>query len=303
MDNILKVKNVHDYNTFVGHADQHPLVSVIDYDTVTPILHTRSQFSVYALFLRDDTLEDLTYGCSKYDYNAGTLICVSPGQIGGVEYNGQKFHVRGWALLFSPDLLHGTPLGNHIKDFSFFSYQANEALHMTTEERETFVRFMKMLQTELTKTHDRHQETIIVSYIELILKHCFRFYDRQFTSRKAGNSDVLARFEHILKEYYEKEKQYSNGVPGVQYCAEQLCMSRNYFSDLVKKETGETAGEHIRRHIIDMVKSKLINGEQITQIAYDLGFEYPQHLSRMFKKQTGQTLSEYSRDIKERKFR
>lgn len=127
MDNILKVKNVHDYNTFVGHADQHLLVSVIDYDTVTPILHTRSQFSVYALFLRDDTLEDLTYGCSKYDYNAGTLICVSPGQIGGVEYNGQKFHIKGWALLFSPDLLHGTPLGNHIKDFSFFSYQSNEA--------------------------------------------------------------------------------------------------------------------------------------------------------------------------------
>ena len=303
MSNIRKVRNVHDYNAFVGHADQHPLVSVIDYDTVTPILHTRGQFSVYALFLRDDTLEDLTYGCSKYDYKSGTLICVSPGQIGGVEYSGQKFHIKGWALLFSPELLHGTPLGNHIKDFSFFSYQANEALHMTTEERETFIQFMKMLQNELTKTYDGHQETIIVSYIELILKYCLRFYDRQFISRKASNSDVLARFEQILKVYYEEEKQYSYGLPSVQYCADQLCMSRNYFSDLIKKETGETVREHIRRYIIDMAKSKLINGEQITQIAYDLGFEYPQHLSRLFKKQTGQTLSEYGKDIRERKLR
>ena len=137
----------------------------------------------------------------------------------------------------------------------------------------------------------------------MILKYCLRFYDRQFISRKASNSDVLARFEQILKVYYEEEKQYSYGLPSVQYCADQLCMSRNYFSDLIKKETGETVREHIRRYIIDMAKSKLINGEQITQIAYDLGFEYPQHLSRLFKKQTGQTLSEYGKDIRERKLR
>lgn len=300
MDNILKAKTVHDYNTFVGHKDQHPLVSVIEYNTVTPILHTRCQFSVYALFLRDDTLEDLTYGCSKYDYNEGTLICVSPGQIGGVEYNGEKFRIEGWALLFSPELLHGTPLGNQLKDFSFFSYQVNEALHMTAGEREIFIAFLKLIREELEKPHDKHQDSIIVSYIELILKHCLRFYDRQFQTRMVHNSDVLARFENILKDYYEKGKQYSDGLPGVQYCADQLCMSRNYFSDMVKKETGETASEHIRRNVINMAKNKLINGEQITQIAYDLGFEYPQHLSRLFKKYTGQTPSEYYEKIRKK---
>lgn len=150
MDNILKVKNVHDYNSFVGHADQHPLVSVIDYATVSPILHTRSKFSVYALFLRDDILEDLSYGCSKYDYHEGTLICVAPGQIGGVEYDGTKFQVEGWALLFHPDLLHGTSLNERIKNhYRFFAYRINEALHMRSDERETIISLLKQLQKEL----------------------------------------------------------------------------------------------------------------------------------------------------------
>lgn len=301
MDNILKTKNVHDYNAFVGHPDQHPLVSVIEYATVSPILHTRSQFSVYALFLRDDTLEDLTYGCSKYDYHEGTLICVAPGQIGGVEYNGEKFQIEGWALLFHPDLLRGTTLDHQIKnDYSFFSYQTNEALHMTGEERETLICCLQQLREELNKKTDKYQDSIVVSYIELILKYCKRFYDRQFATRKIENSDILTRFETFLKEYFIAEKQLSGGLPSVQYCAEQLCLSSNYFGDLIKRETGETVTHHIRQFVVEMAKTKLMNGESLTQIAYDLGFEYPQHLSRMFKKHTGETPSEYYEKIRKK---
>lgn len=300
MNNILKTKNVHDYNAFIGHPDQHPLVSVIEYATVSPILHTRSLFSVYGLFLRNDTLEDLTYGCSKYDYHEGTLICVAPGQIGGVDYNGKKFQIEGWALLFHPDLLNGTPLGSRIKDFSFFSYQVNEALHMTVEERKTIISFMELIKQELEKKPDVHQDSIIVSYIELILKHCMRFYDRQFATRKVSNNDILSRFEALLNRYYETGKQLSDGIPTVQYCADQLNMSRNYFGDLVKRETDETASSHIQRHLIDRVRDKLMNGEPISQVAYDLGFEYPQHLSRLFKKVAGCTPSEYCEKIRKK---
>lgn len=148
MPKILNAKTVHDYNAYVGHADQHPLVSVIDYAALPPIRHSRTRFSVYALFLRDDCLEDLTYGCSKYDYREGTLICVSPGQIGGVEDNGEVFRIEGWALLFSPELLHGTPLAARMKEFTFFAYQVNEALHMTAEERATLIALMKQIQRE-----------------------------------------------------------------------------------------------------------------------------------------------------------
>lgn len=300
MENILLAKSVHDYNAFIGQPDQHPLVSVIDFAAVSPIPHRRCRFSTYALFLRDDTLEDLTYGCSKYDYHEGSLICMGPGQIGGVEYNGKKFRIEGWGLLFHPDVLHGTSLAEQIKDYTFFSYQVNEALHMNSDERDTIVTFLKMIQAELEKPRDPYKNSIIVSYIELVLRHCMRFYNRQFATRKAENSDVLARFETILKKYYESGEQLSEGVPSVQYCAGKLFMSPNYFGDLVRRATGLTAGEHIRRHIIRLAKDRLIAGDTVSQIAFELGFEYPQHLSRMFKKVEKCTPSEYIEKIRQK---
>lgn len=293
MPKILDVRSVHDYNDYVGQPDTHPLISVIDYTSSPPIRHCRCQFSVYGLFLRDDTLEDLTYGCSKYDYHEGTLICVAPGQIGGVEDNGEVFRIEGWALLFHPELLFGSALASRMKAFSFFSYQVNEALHMTHEERETIISLMRQIRDELKNPADSHQREILVHYIGLILNFCLRFYERQFNTRKVENNNVLARFEHILHNYFESEKQLSDGLPTVQWCAEQLFMSPKYFSDLVKRTTGSTPSEQIRRHVINMAKNMLIEGKSINNIAYDLGFDYPQHLSRMFKKYVGRSPSEY----------
>ncbi len=298
----LQVKHVNDYAAFVGAPSRHPLISVIDYTTVSPILHTRSQFSVYALFLRDDTLEDLTYGSSKYDYNKGTLICVAPGQIGGVEYNGNKFNIEGWALLFHPELLRGTPLDELIKSqYTFFGYQANEALHMTDEEREIFISLLKQLQRELDNKPDGYQDSIALSYIEIILKYCKRFYDRQFATRKVNNSDILARFEMLLREYFDSEKQLSDGLPTVPYFAENLFLSPNYLGDLIKRETGKTIMQHIRQFVVEKVKTKLFHGETLNNIAYELGFEYPQHLSRVFKKHTGETPTEYYDRVSKKK--
>lgn len=293
MNQILKVQSVGDYSSFVGHVDTHQFVAVIDYAEVSPILHTKSEFSVYALFLLDDTLEDLTYGHSGYGYEKGTLVCVSPGQTGGVDYNGKRFDRRGWALLFHPDLLQGTPLGYSMKEYSFFQYQTNEALYMTESEREIYISLLLQLRRTLGQNNNKYRDSIIVTYIELILKYCKRFYDRQFTAREASNHDLLKRFNHLLSTYLNSERLVTEGIPTVAWCAKELCLSPSYFGDLVKKETGITARDHIHHSIIEMAKNKLINGEQIIQIAYDLGFEYPQHLSRLFKKQTGCTPSEY----------
>ena len=235
MSRILKVRNVNDYARYLGCADQHPLVSVIDYAEVSPIRHSLNNYSVYGLFLRDDADVDLDYGCGKYDYNKGTLLCVAPGQIGGKEDNGEQVAITGWALLFHPDLLHGFPLEKRIKEYSFFDYRVNEALHMTDEEHDILVSLKRQIREELGKNPDELQNAILVGYIELTLNFCQRFYNRQFVTRKIENSDILIRFDRLLRDYFENGLQLELGLPSVQYCADKLCMSPNYFGDVIKK--------------------------------------------------------------------
>ena len=293
----MKVRNVNDYGRYLGSPEQHPLVCVIDYAKVSPIRHSLNNYSVYGLFLRDDAEVELDYGCSKYDYNKGTLLCVAPGQVGGKEDNGERTSITGWALLFHPDLLHGTPLERHIRDYSFFDYRVNEALHMTDEEHDLLVSLMHQMREELGKHPDTLQNAILVSYIELTLNFCQRFYNRQFITRKIENSDILVRFNQLLHDYYEEKLQQTLGLPTVQYCADHLCMSSNYFGDVIKKTTGDTAGNHIRRFVIRLAKNSLAAGETVTQVSDRLGFEYSQHFSRMFKKLEGITPSEYCREL------
>ena len=293
MSKIMKVRNVGDYSRWVGHTDRHPLVSVIDYAEVSPVRHCLNNYSIYGIFFHDEAEIDLAYGCGKYDYKKGTVICVAPGQVGGKEDNGEQVMLTGWALLFHPDLLHGTPLEKVIKSYSFFDYRVNEALHMTDEEHAILTSLMRQIRDELQKRHDELQDSIIVGYIELVLNFCQRFYNRQFITRKLDNSDMLMKFDRLLHDYFDGNLQLTLGLPTVQYCADKLCMSSNYFGDMIKKTTGDTASNYIRQYIIQQAKNELAAGESIAQVAYTLGFEYPQHLSRMFKKQTGMTPSEY----------
>lgn len=294
MGKILKVRNVSDYIEHLGGKAEHPLVGVVDYACLSPVPHSLNNYGVYGVFMHKHLSVDLTYGCGKYDYkNGGTIICVAPGQIGGKEDNGERINMDGYALLFHPDLLHGTGLEKSIAYYSFFDYSTNEALHTTPEEYDILVELMRHIQMELHGKRDEQQDAIIVNYICLLLNYCKRFYARQFMTRKLDNVDVLQRFRKVLDDYYKQGCQLKNGLPSVAYCADRLCMSPGYLGDLVRKHTGDSAISYIHDFIIQKAKNALAAGDTVANAAYDLGFDYPNHLSRLFKKKEGMSPSEY----------
>lgn len=295
MSKILNVNKPADYSSWVGQSDSNELVSVINYSDLSPVRHSLNRYGVYGLFLQGKEVGlDLVYGAGKYDYSEGTLICVAPGQIGGKEDTGELVNLSGWAVLFHPDILQGTGLEKDIKNFSFFDYRINEALHMSEEEREIMVGLFTQIKNELRFPSDNMQNRILSGFINLLLRYAQRFYNRQFISRTVLNNDILTRFEKLLKDYFEEERQLQNGVPTVQYCAEKLNMSPTYLSDVIKKSTGDTANHYIKHYVVRLAKNRLVSGMNSSEVAYSLGFDYPQHFSRTFKKITGETPTEYS---------
>ena len=300
MTRILKVDMPSDYSAYHGLKDSHPLLSVINFSEISPVRHSLNRYGVYGVFLQDDNDLDLVYGCGRYDYKNGSLICVAPGQIGGKEDNGDYVSIGGWALLFHPDLIHGSELEKQIRNYTFFDYRINEALHMNEDEHEIVVSILQKIRTEAQAPADAFQNEILTGYISLLLKYCKRFYHRQFITRKLENNNLLVRFDEFLKNYFAEGRNVAQGLPSVSICAEYLSMSTNYFSDVIKKMTGECAGHHIRQFVVQQIKNELASGLSVAEVAYKLGFEYPQHLSRMFKNETGMTPSAYikSRGIK-----
>lgn len=294
MSKILKINKPSDYNSWVGKSDSHELITVINYSDLSPVRYSLNYYDVYGLFLqgKEEGL-DLVYGTGKYDYSEGTLICVAPGQIGGKEDTGELVNLSGWAVLFHPDLLQGSALEKDIKNFSFFDYRINEALHMTSEERDVMISLIQQLENELNFESDAMQNRIITGFINLLLRYAQRFYNRQFVSRAIVNNDILARFEDLLKKYYENDRQLTDGVPSVAYCAEELCMSPSYLSDVTKRTTGIPANRYIKRYIVRLAKNRLVSGMNSSEVAYSLGFDYPQHFARMFKRITGETPTQY----------
>jgi len=212
----------------------------------------------------------------------------------GVEDNGEVFQPKGWALLFHPDLIRGTSLGRNIGRYTFFSYESYEALHLSEQERHVVIDCLQNIAGELQHAIDKHSRTLIVSNIELLLNYSVRFYERQFTTRSDVNKDALSGFERLLSDYFRDDAPQRDGVPSVRWCAEQLHLSANYFGDLVKKETGKSAQEYIQLKVIDIAKERMFDTtKSISEIAYELGFRYPQHFTRLFKKCVGQSPNEY----------
>ena len=292
MKQILKVHNVNDYAQYIGAPQLHPLVAVIHYDELAHCRHSLNNYDVFGIFIGDETLEDLTYGLTTYDLDRHALMCVAPGQIGGKADTGEEIHTKGWALLFAPELLHGTDLERRMPSYTYFSYNTHEALLMTAEQRLTIVNQMEALRKELTSADD-HTQHIIVAYLQLILEHIARYYARQLSQQIQSSSDLLTRFENLLKRYYDEGLQRTHGLPTVKYCAQELFLSTNYFGDLIRQITDDTAGNIIRRFVMSQAQKLLISGTSITSTADQLGFEYPQHFTRMFKKHFGKTPSQY----------
>jgi AraC family transcriptional activator of pobA len=294
MENILMINTVSEHDAFYQQENLHPLVSVIDFTGRAPgIYASRMNFGFYAVYLKDVNCGDMKYGRHTYDYQDRTLVFVAPGQVINVDIN-KDYKPQGYALLFHPDLIRGTALGKHIDDYTFFSYQTREALHLSEKERKIVLDCFAKIKYELEQGTDQHSKTLIASNIELFLNYCRRFYDRQFLTRNEANNNTLEKFEELLNEYFRSDKPQTVGLPAVNYCADQLHLSANYFGDLVKKETGKTALEYIQLKVIDLAKEKILSHNQsVSEIAYELGFKYPQHFTRLFKQHVGYTPKEY----------
>lgn len=294
MDKMFRFNTISEYNAFNNHITKHPLVSVVDFSKAAPRQGHRMYFGFYAVFLKDVKCGDMMYGRNTYDYQEGTLVFLAPGQVAGVNSSGEIYQPKGYGLVFHPDLVHGTPLGRHINDYSFFGYQSNEALHLSGRERSIVLDCLEKIGYELEQNIDKHSKRLIVANIELLLDYCVRFYDRQFITRDHVSNGILERFEQLLNAYFESEKPQTVGLPSVAYCAGELHLSPNYFGDLVKKETGKTALEYIQSKLIDMAKERIFDtNKTVSQVAYDLGFKYPQHFARLFKQKVGHSPLEY----------
>lgn len=294
MDNLRRFETINDYNAFNNHETLHPLVSVIDLSKANPRTGSRMYFGFYTIFLKDVKCGDLVYGRHTYDYQEGTLVFLAPGQVAGVNSNGETYQPKGYALVFHPDLIHGTSLGRHIQDYTFFGYQSNEALHLSERERQIVLDCFSKINYELQQSIDKHSKKLIASNIELFLNYCLRFFDRQFITRENVHKGILEKFEDILNGYFQSDKTQTIGLPSVAYCASELNLSANYFGDLIKKETGKSAQEYIQSKIIDTAKEKIFDGNKsVSEIAYELGFKYPQHFTRLFKQRVGYTPNEY----------
>ena len=292
MKNILKVHSVNDYARYIGAPVLHPLVSVIHYDELEHCRHSLNNYDVYGIFIGDETLEELTYGLTTYDLHRHALMCVAPGQIGGKADTGKEIQTKGWALLFDPVLLHGTDLERRMNTYTYFSYNTNEALLMTADQRQTIVNLLEAMRKELLDA-DGHTEHTIVAYLQLILEHIARYYTRQLSLQTKSSNDLLTRFENLLNQYYDEGLQNKYGLPTVKYCAQELFLSPNYFGDLIRQITDDTASNIIRRFVMQKAQKMLISGTGIKGTAEQLGFEYPQHFTRMFKKYFGKSPSQY----------
>ncbi|MEJ1240560.1 helix-turn-helix transcriptional regulator [Chryseolinea sp. T2] len=293
MDEILKFETIGQYNAFNRNETLHPLVSVVDLSKAAPRQLRRMSYGFYVVFLKEIRCGDLKYGISNYDYEEGTLVFLAPGQVIG-SYGDEFYQPQGLALVFHSDFIHGTSLGRHMSDYSFFSYTTNEALHLSERERQIILDCFSKVKYELEHGVDKHSKKLIATNIELFLNYCVRFYDRQFITRDNANRGILERFETLLNDFFASDKAQTVGLPSVAYCASELNLSANYFGDLIKKETGKSANDYIHLKLIDVAKGKIFDVEKsVSEIAYELGFKYPQHFTRLFKQHTGVTPLEF----------
>jgi AraC-like DNA-binding protein len=297
MDSIIEIKTISELNRMLGLEEpRHPLIGILDYSKIDFSQHTNIKVTMgfYTVMLKNLCPGEMRYGRNYYDFQEGTLSFIAPNQVVEMEDPDETQDVYGWGLVFHPELLRGTSLGTKMKDYNFFSYSVHEALHLSEKEKEKLKEIVESIEAELNQNIDKHSKTLIVSTLELLLNYCNRYYDRQFITRTETNKDIIGEFESLLNAYFQSADLLGLGFPSVKYFAKELLLSPNYLSDLLKKETGKNGTEHIQLHVIGLAKDKLLSSSlSVSEIAYELGFEYPQYFSKMFKKNTGMTPAEY----------
>lgn len=297
MDEVLKIENISLMHELMNQEKpKHPLVGIVDLSKLDHKSYGNIKVSLgfYIIMLKNLCPGALRYGLNYYDFQDGTLTFIAPNQVISLEYSDENKDIYGWALVFHPDLIRGTSLNAKMKNYHYFSYDLYEALHLSDQEKQKLSNIIQDIEHELDQNIDNHSKTLLVSSIELLLNYCNRYYDRQFITRTNKNKDVISEFETLLDDYFSSENLSEMGVPSIKYFAGQLHFSANYLSDLLKKETGKNGTEHIQYHVVELAKDKLLGSTlSISEIAYGLGFEYPQYFSKMFKKKTGMSPAEY----------
>ena len=295
-ENIIKIESVSQlFSIFGWEEPTHPLIGVIDVAKLDAVAEIKlKEFeglkvtsSLYSIILKDGDC-GMQYGRNKYDFEEGVLRFIAPNQI--VSSTSHTPSSYGFMLVFHTDLIRNFDLGNTIIRYNFFNYNVHEALHLSKKEEDTLIEIVKNIEIELASNIDKHTQEVIVTNLQLLLNYSKRFYDRQFITRVNNNSDVISKVEKLIKDYYDNSLQLQYGTPSPEYFAEKTNFSTNYLSDLLKKETGRSTKDHIDNHIIDLAKTSLLNSKSsVSEIAYDLGFNYPHYFSRMFKKKVGET--------------
>ena len=296
---IIAVNNICEYDEMVGAETLHPLVNVVDFSRLPPMrnIPVKRIFGYYAVYLKGRKYSELHYGRSNYNYAEGALVFMAPGQVAGVEDDGMPHQMTTRVLMFHPDLLRGTFLQPLMKRYSFFSYDTNEALFPTDEEKSTIIQCFGNIEREL-RNSDQCTLDVVVDYIKLVLDYCSRFYLRQFSFSQPQSRDILARLERMLDNYFLSDAPKTKGVPTVAFCAEELCLSTNYLSDLVRAATGLSALKTIHGKMLDVAKEKLTDlSKRVNEVATEIGFQQPQSFSSWFKKLEGCTPNEYRRSI------
>jgi len=287
---IYKVETIDQLHQIAGFSKpKNPLITVIDYSKVD-VANTPESGSFACSFYSVNFKKHCSflYGRQTFDHQEGSMHCTAPEQIITFDRTKEEERSEGWGLYFHPELIRNTTLGEKINEYGFFTYDENEALHLSEDEKDTLINILKQIQIEYNTNIDLHSNDLIVSNIELLLNYCKRFYGRQFITRRSQNKDIIVRFEKFISDYCNSQQIEEKGIPTVKYCAEKMNLSPNYFSDLLKNETGKNTQEHIHYYMLERAKSLLINSNlSISEIAYNLGFEYPQSFSKLFKKKLG----------------
>ena len=294
MKDLFYINKANDFALDVGAEVWHPMVSVVHFDELGEIRHSLNKLGVYAIFVQDNFPTESAYGMGGYDTSKGSLVAASPGQVIGKADDGHREVYHGWALLFDAEFMRGTVFEKRLADYHFFSYNVNEALHTTEGEKQVLWQLMERIRTFIShRQQSALTDRIVQDYIVLVCDYCLLFYQRQFQTSSAQQSDLLAGFQKVLTDYYDRQLQHRHGLPSVKHCASELCLSPSYFGDVVRNATGDSPTRIIQRFLINRAKSLMVGGMTVSQVAEELGFEYPQHFTRYFKKHEGMTPSRY----------